>query len=65
MFASHEAVVSDGGLWLREQCLILSGNNNTPVDRWLSMTLPELMRWIAANNAVIEKRKGASENAEW
>lgn len=42
--------MGDGGRWLRRQCLMLARNNNTPVGYWLSLTVPQLLHWIQANN---------------
>jgi hypothetical protein len=48
----------DGGLWIRQQCLVLSQVNHTPVDFWLTQPLEELRRWITAHNSLIPKEKG-------
>ncbi|WP_298031690.1 hypothetical protein [uncultured Dysosmobacter sp.] len=37
----------------------MAKNNNTPVSFWLSLPLPDLVAWIKASNAIVEK-----ENAE-
>lgn len=35
----------------------MAQQNNTPVDFWISLSLPELLRWIKANNAVVQEQK--------
>ncbi len=42
----------------------MAQQNNTPVDFWLSINLPELLRWIKANNAVVQEQKEAKAKAQ-
>lgn len=54
-------IVGDGGEWLRRQSMILSQNNHTPIDFWLSLTLMELPLWIHTGNDIVEETKKANE----
>lgn len=42
---------------MRKQCMVMSRNNYTPVQFWLSMPLVEFLGWIRTNNA-LQAEKG-------
>ena len=50
-------IAGDGGEWLRRQSMILSQNNHTPIDFWLSLDLMELPLWIHTGNEIVEESK--------
>ncbi len=54
-FAECGVVTGDGGKWLRKQCMILSRNNSTSIDFWISLQLRELGPWISTNNEIIRE----------
>ena len=57
-FVQLGIVTGDGGEWIRKQALILAKNWSTPVPYWLSVSLPDLKKWIdASNEAVRESEK--------
>ena len=49
------AVGGDGGSWLRQQCLIMSQANSSPVGFWLSMPLKQFMQWIGDHNRIAQR----------
>ena len=53
----------DGGRWLREQCLILANERNTPVTDWLSMPMAELPLWIQSHNKLVREENRRREEA--
>lgn len=48
--------VGDGGLWLRQQYIIMSENTHTPIAFWVDMRLTEFRLWVDASNKLQNER---------